>query len=279
MQGQIITIIKTREVAADIFIKALTNLDGLSELKIKEKLVAEIKKHDEIFPDGWYNPPPAGIAVLLDKKPFKRLQYESLRNPDFWPKTDLVLEKETVGLIFFSPINRGTGMIGDIGFTLYRGNNEKIKRHLKNTYAAVLQIAEQAKVGMGFDEICSFALALYKNKFSITRWVPISSDPNVAINLGHSVPGSFESNFSFGNSYEEIKETIRTKRVPVIETEHFRIPETCAFTIESRLEDFNNPDMPSAYFHFIVCFDNGRKTILKNYNPIFTAVGMDYMNS
>ncbi len=279
MPGLIETIIKTRETAADIFAKSLTNIDGLSELEIKEKLVSEIKKHNEIFTEGWYNPPPSGIAVLLDQKPFDRLKYESLRKPEFWPKKNLRLEKETVGLIFFSPIDRSTKMIADIGFTIYRGNNEKIKNHLKNTYAVILKIAEHTKVGMEFSEICSFALGLYKNKFKITKWVAISSDPNAAINLGHTVPGSFEKNFTFGENFEEIKETIRTKRVPIIETEHFKIPETCAFTIESRLEGLHNPNMPSAYFHFIVCFDKGQKTILQNYSQIFSTVGMGYMNS
>src|SRR4051812_18542827 len=91
------SIINTRKLGATIFVNALTNLDGLSELAIKEKLVSEIKKHNEIFPDGWYNPPPSGIAVILDQKPFKRLLYDSLRNPIFWPQENLCLEKETVG--------------------------------------------------------------------------------------------------------------------------------------------------------------------------------------
>lgn len=274
MPDLIHSIIKTRKTGADVFVKALTNVDGLSELEIKEKIVAEIKKHDEIFPEGWYNPPPAGIAVLLGKD---RLQYDSLRNENFWPQNNIFLEKETVGLIYFSPIDRSTGMIGDIGFTIYRGVDEKIKKHLKNTYKVIRSIAEYTKVGMEFSEICSFALNLYKNKFKTTKWVTISS-PNFTINLGHSIPGSFEENFTFGNTYEEIKDSIRTKRVDVNNEEHFKIPETCAFTIESRLEDLNNPAMPSAYFHFIVCFNKGEKTILENYDKIFSAIGMEYMN-
>jgi len=275
MSNLINSIIKTRETGADIFVKALKDVDGLSEFEIKEKIVSEIKNHPEIFPEGWYNPPPSGMAVLLGKD---RLQYGSLRDEAFWPQKNISFEKETVGLIYFSPINRHTGMIGDIGFTIYRGVDEKIKQHLKNVYGVILEIAEHAKVGMEFAEICSFALSLYKNKFKMTRWVPISSNPNVTINLGHSIPGSFEENFTFGNSYQEIKDSIRTKRIHVVETEHFKIPETCAFTIESRLEDFNNPDMPSAYFHFIVCFNKGQKTILENYDRIFSTVGMEYMN-
>jgi hypothetical protein len=275
MPGLIETIIKTRETAADIFAKSLTNIDGLSELEIKEKLVSEIKNHNEIFPGGWYNPPPSGIAVLIGKD---RLQYDSLRSQIYWPKENIVFEKETVGLIYFSPIDRQTGMIGDIGFTIYRGADEKIKQHLKNIYATILKIAEHTEVGMEFSEICSFALDLYKNKFKTTKWVTVSS-PNLAINLGHSIPGSFENNLDFGNNYEEVKETIKTKRVHINNEEHFKIPETCAFTIESRLEDLHNPNMPSAYFHFIVCFNKGQKTILQNYSQIFSTVGMDYMNS
>lgn len=279
MPNVIDAIIRTRGTAADIFVKSLVNIDNLSEAGIAEKIKSEINRHPEIFPEGWYNPPPSGIAVLLDQKPFNRFLYESLRKSEFWPQKNLFLKKETVGLIYFSPIDRKTGMIGDIGLTLYKGADEKIKQHLKNSYKAILKIAEHAAVGMAFSQICNFAADLYQNEFKMTKWVPISSNPNVSINLGHSVPGSFENNLAFGNSYEEMRKTIRTNRVHINETEHFKIPETCAFTIESRLEDFNNPGLPSAYFHFIVCFSNGQKTILDNYRQIFSAVGMDYMNS
>ncbi|OGI65215.1 hypothetical protein A3A95_03815 [Candidatus Nomurabacteria bacterium RIFCSPLOWO2_01_FULL_39_18] len=271
-------IIKTRETVADIFVKSLVNLEGNSEVEIVKKILTEIKNHNEIFPEGWYSPPPAGVAVLLDQKPFERLKYDSLRNPDFWPKENLRLEKETVGLIFFSPIDRKTNMIGDIGFTLYRGNNEEIKQHLRKAYKNILEVAKHAEVGMRFSDLCMFAINLFQDKFKITRWASISSDPNVSINIGHSVPGSFENNPTFGNTFEKIKESIRTKRVHLIGTENFYIPKTCAFTVESRLENFDNPNLPSTYFHFIVCFDNGKKTILENYSEIFKTVGMDYMN-
>ena len=51
------------------------------------------------------------------------------------------------------------------------------------------------------------------------------------------------------------------------------------FLVESRLESFNQPGLPSAYFQFMVCFDNGKKTILEGYDTIFKTVGMDYMNT
>jgi hypothetical protein len=278
MPNLIDTIIKTREIGADIFVKSLTNLEGLSEAAIKEKLVSEIKNHSEIFPEGWYNPPPSGIVVLLAPKPFTRLLYKTNRDSDYWPQETFTLNAETVGNIYISPVNRWTNMFGDIGFTFYRGTDKKIKEHLKHCYFAILEIAKYTQVGMKFSEICDFALNIYKNKLRPTQWLTVNSDPNHILNLGHTVPGSFEKDFIFGNNFEAIKETIKTKRIYINDNEDFAIPETCAFTLESRLEDYDDPGLPSVFFHFIVCFNRGGKTILNNFDEIFKTVGMDYIS-
>ena len=258
--------------------KSLTNINGLSEIQIREKILTEIKNHTSIFPEGYYSPPPFGTVVLADQEPFKRFKYDSLRNPDFWSKEDSLVEKESVVMIYLSPVDRKTNMIGDIGLTIYAGNNQKIKEHINKSYNAILLIAKHAEVGMTFRELCEFAKNSFEGSVKPTKWTAISSDPNQTMNLGHTIPGSFEDHLFFGNTFEEIKENIRVRRVPFIDTENFKIPETCAFTVESRLEDFNNPNLPSVHFHFIVCFDNGKKRILENYDKIFSIVGMDYMN-
>ena len=278
MSATIDAIVRTRKIASDILTESLKNIEGLSEVKIREKILTEIKKHTNIFPEGYYNPPPFGTVVLADQKPFKRLKYDSLRNPDFWSKENSFVEKESVVMIYLSPVDRKTNMIGDIGLTIYAGNNQEIKKHIKKSYNATLSIAKHAEVGMTFSELCEFAKNLFEGSVRPTKWIAISSDPNQTMNLGHTIPGSFEDNLFFGNTFEEIKENIRVKRIPFIDTENFKIPATCAFTVESRLEDFNNPDLPSVHFHFMVCFDKKKKIILENYDKIFSMVGMDYMN-
>lgn len=277
MSDLIDSIINTRETTAGIFAKSLANIDGLSEVEIAKKILAEVEKHKEIYPEGWYNPPAGGVGILFDHEPFKRLEYDSLRKPEYWPKEDSHFEKETVGLVYFSPIDRKTNMIGDIGFTLYVGDNSEIKQHIKNSYNAILEIAKYAEIGMRFPELCEYANNSFQDKFEMTRWATVNYNKDHNTNLGHTIPGSFENDFTFGNTFEEIKETIKTKRVAFVETENFEIPKTCAFTVETRLSDKNNPNLPTVYFHFIVCFDNGKKTILENFDKIFTVVGMDYM--
>lgn len=275
MSDLIDSVKKTREITADAFTKSLVNLEGNSEVEIGEKILFEIKKHAEIFPEGWYCPPPSGVSILLDTKPYTRLKYDSLRKPEFWPQENIRLEKESVGMFFFSPIDCQTNMIGDIGFPFYRGDDEAIKKHIRKSYNVILQIAKHAEVGMTFPELCYFADNLLKDNFKITKWITKHSDP-VGMNLGHIVPGSNEK-INFGESFEEIRNTITKGRIYIKEIENFKIPETCAFTVESRLESINNPDLPSVYFHFIVCFDKGEKTILENFENIFKAVNMDYI--
>ena len=271
-------VIQTRKISAEIAAQSLSSIDNVSEIEIHKLIVSKMSNYESIFPNGWYDPPPGGASVLFDESPFERLKYDSLRNPIYWPSETSIFKKETVGSIYFSPVDRKTGMMGDIGFTIYRGDNEEIKQHLKNVYTSIFEIAKHVEVGIKISDLCLFAKNLFQNKFRKTKWVTISSDPNQSINLGHSITGSSEGNIITGDTFKEIKEILKNKRIHLIDTENFEIPRTCAFIVESRLEDLNKPYLPSAYFQFIVCFDNGKKTILKNFKQIFETVGMDYMN-
>ncbi len=279
MSDLIDSIIKTREAAAKIAEEVLLNIENISEVELHKRILEKMFACEIIFPEGWYQPPLGGTSVLFDKTPFDRLRYDSLRNPKYAPTEDHKFGKEAVGSIYLSPVNKTTNALADIGFTIYRGENEEIKKHLKKSYKAVLEITEHAEVGMKFSELCKFASNLFiSNNLKPSKQITISSDENQSLNLGHSIPGLLENDKILGNDFQKIKEEIRTKRVHFINTENFEIPETCAFTVESRLMDLNNSSMPNTSWHFIVCFDNGKKTILENTRKIFKAVGMDYMN-
>ena len=278
MSDLIETIAKTREIAAEIAVKSLANIDNISEFQLSEKILSNVLDYDYLYPKGWYDPPIGGVSVLFDKAPFKRLLYDSLRSPEYFPSEKNIFEKEMVGSIYFSPVNKITNTLADIGFTIYRGENEEIKKHLKKTYDTVLKIARYAEVGMKFSDLCVFANELFnKNNLRPSRRLIFSSDQNQSLNLGHSIPGSDGAGLITGDTFEEIKENIRTHRVHFIDTENFKIPETYAFTVESRLESSNDESMPSTSWHFMVCFDKGKKTILDNFQQIFKVVEMDYM--
>jgi len=277
MPDLIETIVETRKTASEIVLSCLKNIKNTSEVEFRDSLIKEISNYKELFPQGWYDPPPSGVSVLFAQKPFKRLGFNSMRNPEYFPKKECLFLDETLGVIYLSPVDRKTGMIGDFSLTIYNGNNEKIKEHIKKCYKALFSLTEYVQIGMKFSDLFKYSMNLFKNEFKTIGEMTTNSDPNLGINLGHTIPGSFEKDFSFGNSFDEIKNTIRTKRLYINEVENFTIPDTCAFTIEARLEDINKPELPKVYFHFIVCFNSGKKIILENFNQIFDKVGMNYM--
>ena len=279
MSELIDSVLKTRKLAAEIAGESLWDIENTSEIEIHKLIISKMSTHGSIFPTGWYDPPQDGISVLFDEAPFERLLYDSLRNPKYLPSKTHKFSKEAVGSIYLSPVSKTTNTLADIGFTIYRGENEKIKQHFKKSYNVVLTIAQYTQEGMKFSELCKFASDLFiKNNLKPSKRTLMSSDQNQSLNLGHSIPGSLENEKITGTSFEEIKENIRTKRIHFIDTENFQIPKTFAFTVESRLEDASDSTMPSVSWHFIVCFDNGKKTILENCSEIFKVVGMDYMN-
>ena len=277
MSDLIKTIIETREIASQIAVQSLIDMDGISEVDLRDKIFSQTSKYDNLFPKGWYDPPAGGVGILFDKEPFKRLQFDSLRNSESWPNESSKFEKETVGIVYLSPVDKKTGMIGDIGFTIYNGESEEIKQHIKKCFNTTLAVAEHAQVGMKFSELYEFAMKQFTNEVKIIGWMTTTSDPLKGINLGHTVPGSYTGDFSPSESFNEVKKEITTKRIYINIAESFEIPETCAFTVEARLADDNKPHLPNVFFHFIVTFSKGEKKILKNFEDIFKIAKMDYI--
>ncbi len=264
MSELIEAITKTRKIAEEIAAGALEGAEGKSEAEIRNRILEGMKNRPEIYPTGWYDPPPGGVAVIFDINPYTQLQYGSLRNQKFWPRKDVIFSKKTVNFVYLSPVNKGTSMLGDMGFTMYSGEDAEIKEHINKCFELNLAIAQSAKIGMKFKDIASHALKILAEAGKRHKSISLISDPNnlKGINLGHTIPGSFEGNLILGNTFDEIKENIRTKRIFLDEKADFEIPKTCAFTLESRISDIEKDYLPYAYFHFIVTFDNGIKNIL-----------------
>ncbi|HEU0085828.1 MAG TPA: hypothetical protein VFQ59_02615 [Candidatus Paceibacterota bacterium] len=259
---------ETRLSAVKIATNIVKDIDGKSEVEVRDLILKEMANNPEMYPMGWYDPPLGGVGVLFDTVPFTRLQFESLRLPEYFPRDNFTFEKESVGMIYLSPVNKSTNMIGDFGFTLYKGEDEATKDHIRVCYETILDIAKHAEVGMDFEELCNYAKDTFEQKNKTKNWIKLFHHPlsENSINIGHTVPGSFEKDLDFGNNFEEIRENIRTKRIYINSGERFVIPETCAFTIEARLADRENENLPNTFFHFIVTFENGKKEILNNFD-------------
>lgn len=277
MNDYIDAVIRTRELGARAIAESVTGIPGSSESSFRDALMKRLAHEAELYPEGWYDPPPGGVAVLWSEPPFARLQFDSLRPESSWPSEASVFSEESVGMVYLSPVHKETGMLGDIGLTLYRGTDERVRNHIRTCYETVRGLAERAEAGMQMKELFEVAMDdVFKKGGRHIGWMSTSHDP-LQVNLGHTAPGSYGEPLPDG-PFEEVREAIRTRRLYINAKEEFRIPTTCAFTVEARLTD-ETETMPNTFFHLIVTFTQGKRRILTNFDGIFKAFGMDYMLS
>lgn len=269
-------VIQTRAQAAALLAEVLPESTGRSEREVRDAIRDRAALQSEWYPDGWYDPPEGGVAVLFGDGPqYERLQFDSLRSPQFFASNDVRSGSETVGLVYVSPVDRATGMIGDIGFSFYRGEDVHIQQHLKACHDVLLASAHMIEVGMPFRDIYHTTMDQFAKSEKKIGWMTTDHDP-LKINLGHTVPASLGECVLPQGSFEEVREAIRSSRLYINAEETFRVPATGAFTLEARLTDMSET-LPNAFFHFIVTFSDGKRDIRSDFGDIFTSLEMHYM--
>jgi hypothetical protein len=256
---------------------------GESEAALRDKLHAALAEQPELFDSGWYAPPPDGIGVLFGRSDdMARLDFDSLRKTENWPSEQNISDDETVGLVYASPVAR-SGMIGDFGLTFYHGKDSAVRQQLRLAYDITKKMCEFAQVGMKFRELFDFGQKIMAANGATSGRMALINDPS-DINFGHTVPWSYklptptEQEIIDRGSIDELREIISSKRIYINRTETFRIPKTCAFTVEPRVTTQDESGrVRLAYFHIIVAFRDGRKIISADFEPVFAKMGMNYI--
>lgn len=67
MSDLINSIIETRQTASKIAAEVLLNINNTSEIEIHKLVLSKMSAYNNIFPTGWYDPPPGGVSVLFDQ--------------------------------------------------------------------------------------------------------------------------------------------------------------------------------------------------------------------
>lgn len=281
---------KTRKLAASSLKTALEKLlskkNPISEVNLRDAWLFELRKHKEIFPNGWYDPPPHGIIVLFatDDNP-SRTHFQSVRPQEFWPRNDIFLDrKKGIILLYTSPVDKNSGIIGDFELTLYLGKNKELQKYIKTCLTLNYEISHHAEIGMTFSQLTIFGQKIYK-KYGLMNDVLSTTNPDGLNIIGHTIPFSHETMkakekklLKENVDWKTICNLISKKRIFVDMKKQFSIQKNLAFTIEPRAIIKNKPYFPLVMFHVITMFHkNGKKELLTGFNDIFRLVGMDYM--
>jgi hypothetical protein len=280
----------TRKISSDTLYTALNQVlnanEAIAEVQFRDLWLKELRKYKEIFPDGWYTPPPHGIVVLFasDANP-KRADFVNLRPEEYWPREDIFLNRENgYAYLFASPTNRATGLVGDFSINIYFGKDEDTKTHLKNSVKLEREIFEFIQPGMSFSDVFNFADNLITKNGLRNNIISITNPDGV--NIGHTIPASYEdwteeeleSLRQADKDWRTFKNSISKKRSFLSRREDLRVMPGMAFTIEPALKNISNENIPMTMFHQVALIkENGEKELLTNFDEIFKLTGMDYM--
>lgn len=278
----------TRKMAADSLHQALSDLlpgsEPISEVRLRDRWLTIMRSSGTIYDDGWYMPPPHGMAVLFSTdEDISRTNFEVLRPEPIWARDDIFLDRgRGIIMVYASPVDRSSHMIGDFEMMLYFGDKKSIKDHFAKVLALDYQVFQKVIVGMTLSEVTELAESSMSELGLVNNVVSLN-DP-AGTNIGHTVPSTdqdwtTEENAVFAQGdWKKSLDVIAKKRRFVNKTEQFKVQPGLGFNIEPRPLSKDDPSIPMASFHTtVLVHEDGRNELLTNFDELFELAGMDYM--
>lgn len=258
-----------RKVACLSLEKTLNELNckkGITELMFRDKWMKNMSECDDVFVDGWYSPPPMGVAVLSDN----RVNFDSLRNPEYWSGNNEI-NWDGVLYAYASPVDRVSGYIGDISVTLYFGKNKKINEHIKNCHEATMALFECMSECSTAGDLFWLSQRMFE-KYHLKSTV-ISRTDEMPINLGHTFPSLAGANEK-GQLSDEDRLNISLSRRFLNGEAEWGFDDSLQFTVEPQLISLDDPDMPKITQHYVVKCINGDFVVCNDIDGILSRYSL-----
>lgn len=272
-------ILYLRTANGNALLKALQSSQAHTELSLYSAWQEEISKIPSLLTSGWYSPAPGGGTVLIGKPPlFDRINYQSIRVAEKWPRPDICLSDHSIIYAFSSPVLAKNALIGDFGLPLCRTNSESLRATLREILSLTVSTALLAKEGMQFCELFQEANQLYSTN-GFTNFIYSKTDP-LSSNIGHTLPWTYypqsSADIAMLNSRRdnEINELISLQRVFINSVSKLKIASPMAITIEPKLGKSEDGTFPPMGFHLTVVFEQGRRHVVSGFKPLLNFFGM-----
>jgi len=207
-------------------------------------------EHDNII-GSWYDPPNGGMACLAGPAKFNsRVTFKSLRGSENLPSDTRIDTNNGMVYVYSSPVGaQGTNTrLGDISITKYYGNDDAVKKHLKNSHDAVSEVIEllnHIKTPQELYEKTRQVFALYGLRLYDHNSI---TDPT-GINLGHTFP---EIKLTTSVLDEVARKMISGSRKFINAKGGWEFENDQQFTIEPRLVSMRDDNLPLATKHYLV---------------------------
>jgi hypothetical protein len=264
---------QARSLAAATFadtVRRFHGRDGVSERLIARSWCEALGAHGAVSVNGWYDPPPQGIAVLSG---LSRISFETLRNEASWPGEHVIDWAAGALYGYCSPVNTSDGMPGDFAITLYFGSDPRIRAHFRTAYRAAWEVLAVAS-----KESSSRALFLRSGEIfhaAGLRNCVVSHTDTTPLDLGHTFPVSREVGLNGARRLDaEARDAIRRSRKFLNNDSDWDLRANGRFTIEPQLVSTADPALPQVTFHYVIDPEAGR--ILDEPDMILAEFGLTH---
>jgi hypothetical protein len=273
-ERKIEAVIQARQTTAKTLLTALEKLpkEGFTEKQLANMWIEKIEENQIIRNCGWYLPPPNGMSILIGNPPdYSRLKYNSLREIENWPSSEIQFSNSSILYPYFSAVHRNTVLLGDFVGTFYGGKDTDICNWLKTAYKLTLEIARFIQPNQQISDIYNFAQDAFNSIGAANN--TYSQSGGLASDIGHSIPG-FCENWELVSEdlpNEQIASLISNSRWFISKDNNRLLGSDFGLTIEPQLIA---PNLPMASFHVLVLFANKKKTIITEFDSLFEYFGM-----
>lgn len=246
-----------RKVAAMTFTATLKGLHGnahVSERDFADAWTAALAAHKSVSVNGWYDPPPGGMALLAG---LSRVSFRTLRDESNWPGSHVIDWGSGALYAYSSVVNVADGMPGDFAVTLYFGDDPAVRAHFLNAYQATREVLAIASVE-------SSSQALFRRSTEIfseagLRNCVVSYTDTTPLDLGHTYPVPDEPGLDEDRRLKPTAcDIIRKARRFLNDDSDWDLSANGQFTIEPQLVSSSDFNLPQVTFHYVIDPVSGR---------------------
>ncbi len=251
----------------------LKGREGITEISFRDNWLNKLKNISNITRNGWYSPPPEGIAVLFaSDKNIERINFESLRNEANWP-SDKIIDWDN-GLLFAyeSFVDTETGLLGDFDITLYFGKDPDMINHFKLCHKATLEVIEASRTINSSKILFEKSQDIF-SKYSLKNSI-VSITDSSSLDLGHSTPVVDINDIKDKTLSKETIEYIRNNRKYISGHSDWNLDNEVQFTIEPQLVSINNKRLPQVCFHYLIKKTENNITIMNENDELLKEYGL-----
>lgn len=266
-----------RRLAFEAFERTLAEFYGrprVTEVGFRDAWLARLRESGAVTANGWYEPPPLGMAVLFaDEDDPSRIGFESLRLPDCAPSPREADWSRGLMYAYCSPVHRASGLAGDFAVTLYFGRRPDLLAHFRRAFSVTRALLGEIGEATRSRALLDRSQALF-GEAGLQNTIASVTD-SVPLDLGHSLPRLDGSRAEAPRELDAATiAELRAGRRFVSTSVDWLLAAAGQVTIEPQLVAADRTDLPQVSFHYVAVTSARPVTILRECDTLLERFGL-----